>query len=135
MFRLSVVQKGSLGNITSTILCAALGALLFLAGTAHAQQPCVPAPSGLVSWWDADSVTGTTVMDIVGANDGTLENGATTVPGFVGQAFSFDGVDDSIKFTGPTLNLAGAFSFDFWIKKNSASLGDVFIITERGDSK
>ena len=53
--------------------------------------------SGLISWWDGDSVSGTTVFDIANGNDGTLVNGATTAPGKVGNAFSFDGIDDFIQ--------------------------------------
>src|SRR3712207_7149562 len=36
-------------------------------------------------------------IDIQGGNNGTLQNGASFAPGLVGQAFSFDGVDDYVK--------------------------------------
>jgi hypothetical protein len=42
------------------------------------------------AWFTADG----TVQDRAGANHGALLNGATFAPGRVGQAFSFDGVDD-----------------------------------------
>lgn len=61
-----------------------------------AQGACTPPPSGLVSWWDGDSVSGTTAFDIWDGNDGTLQNGATFAPGMVGEAFSFDGVNDYV---------------------------------------
>lgn len=64
---------------------------------APAQSGCASPPSGLVSWWDGDAVTGTTASDIGDANDGVLKNGATTAPGRVGQAFRFDGVDDFVE--------------------------------------
>ena len=60
-------------------------------------QRCVQPPEGLVSWWDADAVSGTTASDIQDGNDGTLMNGATTAPGKVGDAFSFDGLDDYVE--------------------------------------
>ena len=53
---------------------------------------CVTPPSGLVSWWPADG----DALDIVGGNHGTLQNGAAFTSGMVGQAFSFDGVDDIV---------------------------------------
>src|SRR5262249_42289067 len=55
---------------------------------------CTNAPSGLVSWWRAENSTN----DSAGANHGILQNGATFTPaGEVGQAFSFDGVDDYVR--------------------------------------
>jgi len=55
-------------------------------------MPCMSAPIDLVSWWPGDE----DAKDVVGDNDGTLQNGTTLVPGIVGQAFSFDGVDHKI---------------------------------------
>jgi len=54
--------------------------------------PCVPSPTGLVSWWQAENGA----QDIVDGNNGTLVDGASYAPGKVGQAFSFDGVDDFV---------------------------------------
>jgi len=54
---------------------------------------CVPAPAGLVSWWPGEG----SADDIAGTNDGALINGATFAAGMVGQAFSFDGVDDHVR--------------------------------------
>jgi len=65
-------------------------------GMCKAESECVTPPSGLMSWWDGDAVSGTTASDIQDGNDGTLVNGVTTVPGKVGDAFSFDGVNDHI---------------------------------------
>ena len=47
---------------------------------------------GLVGWWTADSGA----SDLTGAHNGTLQNGATTTNGFVGQAFFLDGVNDYV---------------------------------------
>jgi len=51
------------------------------------QNKCIPPPNGLVSWWPGDG----NANDIVGPNTGQLFGGAAFAPGFVGQAFSFDG--------------------------------------------
>lgn len=53
---------------------------------------CYPIPNGLISWWKAEN----NANDSLGANNGTLVNGATFAQGMVGQAFSFDGVDDYV---------------------------------------
>ncbi len=65
-------------------------------------QTCVPPPLGLLSWWPGDGNT----SDIADNNPGTLVGGATFMPGMVGQAFSFDGVDDVVTVpNAPSLNL------------------------------
>ena len=46
-----------------------------------------PTPSGLVSWWAAESDP----TDVLGLNPGTLQGGATFARGRVGQAFDFNG--------------------------------------------
>lgn len=72
---------------------------------------CVVAPSGMVGWWPGDG----DATDIRSGNDGVQQNGAAFAPGKVGQAFSFDGVDDyvSTQFT-----QTGPFTVDFWAKAN-----------------
>jgi hypothetical protein len=71
----------------------------------------VAAPSGLVSWWTGNN----TAADVKGVHNGTLVGGATFAPGKVGQAFSFDGIND-------TVTLAGAFgggpeaTLEAWVK-------------------
>lgn len=77
---------------------------------------CVAAPPGLVSWWDGDDISGTTVGDIHGTNDGTLLNGASIAPGRVGNAFSFDGVDDQVSMPdAPSLDLDQAMALALWV--------------------
>ncbi|KAB2835681.1 MAG: hypothetical protein F9K48_03745 [Candidatus Brocadia sp.] len=85
------------------------------------QQECAQPPAGLVSWWDGDTVSGVTASDIHGGNDGTLFNGATIVPGKVGNAFSFDGIDDQISM-GDVLDFGlGSFSSDAWVTRQYSS--------------
>lgn len=50
-------------------------------------------PPGIIAWWTGDG----TAADSAGGNHGTLVNGATYGPGKIGQAFSFDGVDDFVQ--------------------------------------
>src|SRR5207244_1774020 len=75
--------------------------------------PAILPPVGLVSWWRAES----NANDYVDSNNGTLQNGATFAPGEVGQAFSFDGVDDFVSVPdNSNLNPTGPFSVDAWIR-------------------
>ena len=87
-------------------LVAALGA-----GQAVAQV-CVPPPSDLVSWWPGDG----NADDIAGTNNGIV-SGATFSPGQVGDAFTFDGIDDFVTvLDNASLDPGtGDFTWDFWI--------------------
>jgi RHS repeat-associated protein len=83
---------------------------------------CAPAPSGLVSWWSGEG----NANDSIGSNNGTLANGATFAPGLVGQAFSFDGVNDYVEFPdSPSLSITDTLSIDAWIKPNSVGAATI----------
>lgn len=81
-------------------------------------QPCVPLPSGAVSWWPGDG----NAADLFDANDGTPMNGAGFAGGKVLQSFVFDGIDDYIEIPDhPNLYPAGSFSVEAWVRTSVAS--------------
>ncbi len=101
--------------IGAGLLSLALGASASFAGA----RTCVEPPSGLVSWWSGDG----DAQDIVGENHGTLQNGATFVEGMVGQAFSFDGVDDFVSAPhDESQDLREALTIDAWIMRKGPCL-------------
>ena len=75
-------------------------------------KPCSPVSSDIVSWWTGEGNTD----DIVGGNNGTIQNGVSYSAGKVRKAFHFDGVGgrivvpdaDNLKFT-------GSFTIEGWI--------------------
>ncbi len=77
----------------------AVALLLLLMPNDHAAgaPPSAAPPPGLVSWWQAEG----NANDSADGNHGTLQGGVTFAPGQVGQAFSFDGVDDYIELGNP----------------------------------
>jgi len=87
---------------------------------------CLTPPSGMTNWFTADD----SVNDIQGGANAALRNGATYAPGKVGQAFSFDGVDDFVKLPDnffpypPNAPAGAAFTFEAWFK--TASSGVIF---------
>ncbi len=87
---------------------------------------CIAPPSGIVSWWPGEG----NASDVVGPNDGTLENGSTRAAGKVGQAFSLDAVDD---FVGAPAEIVGdlqRFTVEVWVKLNAllpAASGQRFV--------
>jgi len=86
--------------------------------------------SGLVGWWtfDGKDMSAGKALDKSGnGNTGALTNISTStfyVQGKIGQAFKFDGVDDSVDFGSPSaLNLSGAMTISAWIKPSSVAVG------------
>src|SRR3972149_3477866 len=86
---------------------------------------CITPPTNLISWWTGDGSTN----DIVDGNHGTLQGGASFGAGLVGQAFSFDGVDDFVMVPdNPSLNFGtNDFTFDFWVKFNTTEGEQILI--------
>ncbi|HWW00485.1 MAG TPA: LamG-like jellyroll fold domain-containing protein [Candidatus Acidoferrum sp.] len=86
---------------------------LLLALPYHVQATnCVPAPSGLVGWWRAE----TNSNDSAGTNNGVLINGAGLGPGEVGQAFSFTSSDQGVLIAdAPELDPTNSLSVEAWV--------------------
>src|SRR5688572_26657862 len=88
-------QNNTMTRPILTYFIAAISVLQSVTAGAASSDPsparakCLPAP-GAVSWWSGNN----TIADSIGLNSGTLLNGATFTPGFIGKAFKFDGVDD-----------------------------------------
>jgi len=80
------------------------------------QTGCAGLPSGAVSWWKAEG----DANDVLGSNNGVLRNGTTFSEGVVGQAFSFDGVNDSVSINRPVQD---DFTIEFWLNTTQV-LGD-----------
>ena len=100
-------------------------ATVMLAGHAAAQD-CVEPPAGLISWWPGDG----NADDIIGGHDGTPVNGAGFAPGFVAEAFSFDGVgggrNDRVDLPSEALNGLSDFTVDLWINTTDSN-GGIFL--------
>ncbi|MCA9165384.1 MAG: LamG domain-containing protein, partial [Planctomycetales bacterium] len=88
-------------------------------------------PNDAVAWWKADG----TSNDSVGANNGTLTNGATISAGGVsGSSFHFDGVDDFVSIAdNPDLSITGSLTVEAWINVESLPTGWAPIINKWQD--
>jgi len=76
---------------------------------------CTPAPTNLVSWWQAES----NANDSVGGNNGTLFNGTGFASGEVGQAFSFNGGNQAVQIPySPTL-VSSSYTMETWVEPMS----------------
>ncbi|HSY18806.1 MAG TPA: LamG-like jellyroll fold domain-containing protein [Candidatus Acidoferrales bacterium] len=90
-------------------------AAIYNAGSAGKCAPqCVPPPSGLVAWWQAES----NAADIFGGNNGTPTAGVTYEAGEVGAAFNLDGgnyVDVNPAASSLDVGQGPGFTMEAWI--------------------
>jgi beta-lactam-binding protein with PASTA domain len=90
---------------------------------------CIPAPAGLVGWWPGDG----SADDIVDANNGTSQNGASFASGLVAQGFVLDGVNDFVLVPDhPNQTPPGAITIEAWVR--SARLDGIRPILSKYDS-
>jgi hypothetical protein len=96
-----------------------------LAAGSAAAQTCVDAPPGLVSWWPGDS----SGADVASGFDATLANGASYMPGLVGDAFFMDGVaggqDDRVDLPSQALNGLANFTVEMWVNTTDPDEGAI----------
>jgi hypothetical protein len=119
------VQLSDAGTY-SVILSNSVGTVISSNALLTVNLPCVPAPSGLVSWWPAEG----NAIDIVGGNNGTLINGAGFAPGEVGQAFAFNGVNQFVQVSNaPSLNPTNELTLEQWVNVSAYSASDAVILS------
>jgi hypothetical protein len=79
---------------------------------------CTQAPSGLITWWPGAG----NANDLIGANNGTPQNGATFAPGEVGTAFSFDGMNDYVLVPDSrSLDVSSGLTIEAWVKTSGTA--------------
>ena len=72
---------------------------------------CVPPPPGIAGWWPAEG----NANDLVGTDNGMVLTGITFVPGFVGQAFNFDGTNGAVIVPGSSTLSVQDLTVEAWI--------------------
>src|SRR6266511_4206317 len=100
-------------------------AFVFCTGALSAQN-CAPAPPGLVGWWKGDG----NAVDTVGATNGALVGDTSFAPGVVGQAFSFDGDNDSVIIGNHAALQLQNFTIEAWIKRASTNQASLDVFTD-----
>ena len=84
--------------------------------------------NGLVSWWSGHG----NAKDRLNINNGILKGGVSFRSGIVGQAFSFDGIDDYVEVPhSPSLDITGAITMEAWFKANANTSAMIML---KGDS-
>ena len=77
---------------------------------------CMLAPPGLIGWWPGDG----NANDIAGANNGTLQGGATAnAASMVAQAFSFDGTNNYVQIPDSPILRPTNLTIETWVRFSS----------------
>jgi hypothetical protein len=84
--------------------------------------------SGNGTQYPFSSQTLPSVNNQLGVDNGTLMNGASLSTGKIGQAFTFDGVNDYVALPDNSFNFTGDFSVSAWIYVSNLS-GEKYIIS------
>jgi len=117
------------------IIVRAMGMLtalaLFGSLQASSAQPCAPVPTGIVSWWQAES----NALDSVSSNNGQLINGTTFRTGEVHLGFNFDGSRNFVlvQSTNANMNIGAGpgFTIEGWINPNNVARQQMICEYER----
>jgi hypothetical protein len=86
-----------------------------IGATLRVTEPCFS--GGLLSWWPGEG----DATDSLGQHHGTLANGATFAPGYIGQAFQLDGVDDYVELGGWTPG--PTWTLEAWVNAKALPAG------------
>ena len=90
-----------------------------------------------VSWWtfNNNNTLGTTSIDVVSGNNGTLRGGVlTNRSGKIGQAYGFDGTNDDVQIPDSALYDFTELSIEAWIFMNTTCGGKNTIFGTKGAS-
>jgi hypothetical protein len=120
--KMKMKKKLITGLVMSLLLLGVLSIAINIAPVKASS--CVLAPSGLVSWWPGDG----DATDIADGNSGVLQGGAGFASGKVGEAFSFDGVDDYVSIADNTNLHVQELTIDAWIYLSGTPTASQYII-------
>jgi hypothetical protein len=111
-------------------LCLGVAALAGSSlGTLHAQSACEPLPRGAAGWWPGEDSAADLTLH---ANHGQLVDNPLFVPGVIGQAFEFDGVNDRVDVPDAPSLRPQRFTLAAWIRVDVASEWACIICKQTG---
>ena len=105
---------------------------LLAAGAAPTEEPppsgdyaAEVAADGPIGWWRLAETSGSTAADEVGTNDLTVFGPNLDVQGPTGNGALFDGVDDSMRLVGDSINITTALTLEALIRTPIGDLHDL----------
>ena len=115
--------------LTRAFVLAVIANVFMYANMAKAQA----VTEGIVSYWTFDraDITDETAKDLWGNNDGTIVGDPKIVEGQIGEALSFDGVDDYVDCgNDASLDTISELTIEAWIKIDNPTATNE-IVTKR----
>lgn len=91
--------------------------------------------SGLKAYYKLDDASGNAINsapDTIGTNDGTVTGATQAQTGLVGNAYSFDGANDKVTFTGITRTSGQAFSAFALFKRSAGGVNQTVVGVRNG---
>jgi uncharacterized repeat protein (TIGR03803 family) len=79
-------------------------------------------PTNLINWWRGEN----NGLDSAGTNNAILTNGVAFTTGMVGNAFSFDGIDDMLLVNASAI--APPWSAEFWVNRQATTNDSAVLI-------
>jgi hypothetical protein len=124
-------------DVGSTLRVAVTGSNSAGSATAVSAPTAVVQASqsgGLVALWHMDETSGTTMLDSVGSNNGTLQSVQLGVPGFAGTGYGFNGSSSYVSVpSADSLNPGSAnFSFTMHLKTTSVPAAPDWDLMRKG---
>jgi hypothetical protein len=110
----------SIRRFNVILVLAIVATALYFTGITKAQF----VTDGLISYWPLDSMSGDTISDVVGGNDGTIAGDPQIVTGKIGNAMEFDGDGDFVNCgNDASLNLTDGVTIELWMNPTVAGEG------------
>lgn len=116
--------------IRLSILFMTLACNAFIPKPSGEVSDCIKPPLGLVSWWRGEGNT----TDTAGHYDGMFISNSVFASGKVGQAFSFNGIDNLVVVPDSDEWTPGVkdFTLDMWVNFNDIQSRTAFIGHDEG---
>src|ERR1039458_1655205 len=112
-----MTMKFKISPTVAGLLIAGIAASVLFAPRAWAGSGCAAPPSGLLSWWQAES----NALDHIGTNNGTLVHNAGYGVGEVGTAFAFSNALAAVQVGSASSLQLQNFTIEAWVQRKSAS--------------
>jgi len=117
---LTNVQANAAGNYDATVANPGGAVTSAPAALTITATACESPPAGLLAWWPGDAQAN----DLVGGAQGVAIGGLSNAPGYVGQAFAFNGVNAGLRIPARSNLDVGAgngFTLEAWINPSDIS--------------
>jgi uncharacterized repeat protein (TIGR02543 family) len=121
--------SGNASGVGSPLLVSMDGNKHITANFTATGAACDVSPTNLIYWWPGSG----NADELIHQYNGVPQNGATFAAGKVGQAFSFDGVDDQIAL-GNRPPIPTPWTVEFWVNRQDSPNNAALLLSDGDQS-